>query len=416
MTKSYNNTTHKVLENEINLILLQIPRKQNCGIITTLVSSFIGLAYEAISSFLHHKQNKALHKAVRAMDSKTTIQHNKLMQLENSMLMYGVYNAETLEKLINTVHNIHNTTSSHKRLFAGQQSSLILRSLYANSLGLHHYSINSLLYLRTVQDKCIALYRELIAKLCIYASAIRIFAKGYLPISLVTPLKLKEILNEVKAALWKTNPDYDLVNDRLHLYYDMQLVTFGINKNKNHIIQFLIFIQPYTQKPLILYQLETVPVPIIDKNTQAQSYTHLQVNKPYIALNSETYISIRQQELRTYRRNGYECYCKLFVVKLKSRYSCESTIYFILDAEAIKENCKYKFYFNKTDITPTVLDGGNEIILANWPNDKHIICNINNDIPVKIPIHPYVLVNRSVLCNLWYRSRKSFSSQIFGCM
>ena len=53
----------------------------------------------------------------------------------------------------------------------------------------------------------------------------------------------------------------------------------------------------------------------------------------------------------------------------------------------------------KTDITPTVLDGGNEILLANLPNDKHIICNINNDIPIIIPSHPYVLVNRSVLCN-----------------
>ena len=46
-----------------------------------------------------------------------------------------------------------------------------------------------------------------------------------------------------------------------------------------------------------------------------------------------------------------------------------------------------------------VLDGGNEIILANWPNDKHIICNVNSDIPVKIPSHPCVLVNRSVFCN-----------------
>ena len=45
------------------------------------------------------------------------------------------------------------------------------------------------------------------------------------------------------------------------------------------------------------------------------------------------------------------------------------------------------------------MDGGDEIVLANWPNDKHIICNTNNDIPVKIPSHPYVLVNRSVLCN-----------------
>ena len=53
--KSYNNTMHNILENEINLLLPLIPRKQKCGIITTPVSSFIGLAYEGISSFLHHR-------------------------------------------------------------------------------------------------------------------------------------------------------------------------------------------------------------------------------------------------------------------------------------------------------------------------------------------------------------------------
>ena len=60
------------------------------------------------------------------MDSKTTILHNKLIQLENSMLMYGIYIAETLEKLIDTVHQIHYTTLSHEGLFAGQHSSLTL--------------------------------------------------------------------------------------------------------------------------------------------------------------------------------------------------------------------------------------------------------------------------------------------------
>ena len=49
--KSYNNNMHNIFENEINLLLPQIPRKQKCGFITTLVSSFIGLAYEGISSF-----------------------------------------------------------------------------------------------------------------------------------------------------------------------------------------------------------------------------------------------------------------------------------------------------------------------------------------------------------------------------
>ena len=81
-----------------------------------------------------------------------------------------------------------------------------------------------------------------------------------------------------------TNPDYDFMLDRLPLYYDIPLVTFGIDKDMNLIIQFPVFIQPFTQKPLILYQLETVPVPNLDKNTKAQSYTHLQIRKPYNAL------------------------------------------------------------------------------------------------------------------------------------
>ena len=224
----------------------------------------------------------------------------------------------------------------------------------------------------------------------------------------ITSLKLKEILDAVKTTIRKTNPDYEIAIKRLHLYYNMKLVTFGIDRNKN-LIQFPVFIQPYTQQPLALYQIETVPVPIIDWNTHADSYTHLQVDRPCIALNFETYITIRQQELWTCKRIGYEFYCEeLFVVKHKSKYSCKNAIYFELAPEIIKENFKFTFYYNKTDITPTVLDSGIEIILANWPNDKHIICSIKNDIPVRIPSYPYVLVNRSALCNCGIEVENNF--------
>ena len=108
------------------------------------------------------------------------------------------------------------------------------------------------------------MYRELITQLCTYVSAIRILAKGYLPNTLIKPENLQEMLNEVKISLHIINPDCDLVLDRLHLYYDVQLVTFSIDRDMNLITQFLVFIQPYTQKPLILYQLETVPVLIIE--------------------------------------------------------------------------------------------------------------------------------------------------------
>ena len=102
LINSYN-TSCNILEKEIKL-LPQVKSKQKCGIITTLVSSFIGLAYEGISSFLQYKQNNALHKAVNAMNDKANIHHNKLMKLDDTMLMHGIYNAEMLEKLIKTVH------------------------------------------------------------------------------------------------------------------------------------------------------------------------------------------------------------------------------------------------------------------------------------------------------------------------
>ena len=189
----------------------------------------------------------------------------------------------------------------------------------------------------------------------------------------------------------------------------MKLVTFGIDDKKNFLIQFPLFVQPYTKKQLIVYQIETVLVPILDKNEQAQSYTQLKIDKPYIALHSETYISLHSQELSTCKIIGYEFYCEeLFVVKSKARYSCISAVYFDLGTDIIKENCEFEFFFNKTNIKPSVLDGGQQISLANWPSYKRIMCSFNNGIPKEIPSHPYVLLNRNILCNCDIEAESNF--------
>ena len=122
------------------------------------------------------------------------------------------------------------------------------------------------------------MHDEFITQLQMYAKVIRILSKGYLPISLIPPSKLQEILNAVKNMIQTTNPDYNLVIKRLHIYYDMKFVTFGIDGDRNLIIQFPVFVQPYMQQPLILYQIDTVPVPIIDQNKKANSYIHLQID------------------------------------------------------------------------------------------------------------------------------------------
>ena len=188
---------------------------------------------------------------------------------------------------------------------------------------------------------------------------------------------------------------------RFYLYYDMKLVTFGIDSQKNLIIQFPVFVPPYTQKRLTMYHIETVPVPILDENEQVQSYTQLKIEKPYIVLNTKTYITLCTQELSTCKKIGYEYYCEEpFIVKSKTRYSCASAIYFNLGSEIIKENCEFEFHYNRTDVKPTVFNGGYQIILANWPSYKKIMCAHNNNILINISSHLFVLMNRSILCNL----------------
>ena len=292
-------------------------RKSKRGIFSTIISGFVGLAFEGISSLLHNRTHKVLHKAVCTMNSKVDIQRNRHIQLENTLVMYGVCNAEKLEKLIKYVHALHSRQSMCEKPFAGQITKTYEHcSQMHGDPGIQHYAITSMLYLRIIKDKYIEMYNKFISQLHNYAKVIRILAKGCLSISLVTPLKLKKTLASVKETLIKSNPDYTIVIKWLCLYYDMKLVTFSIDRKRNLIIQFPLFFQPYTQQQLIWYQLETVPVPVIYKNTKADTYTQLQIMKPYIAINTETYINIRQQELTTCKKMGYEFYCEeLFVVK-----------------------------------------------------------------------------------------------------
>ena len=78
-------------------------------------------------------------------------------------------------------------------------------------------------------------------------------------------------------------------------------------------MQFLHFIQPHTQQLLIHYQIEIVPVPIVDLNKEANSYNHLQIDRPYIGLNSEIYILITLQESEHVKRMDMNFFVKNFL-------------------------------------------------------------------------------------------------------
>ena len=115
---------------------------------------------------------------------------------------------------------MQNKTIWNERLFAGKLTYWF--NWYLSEEGVVHYAINSILYINTLKKKYNKMYEKLIHKLELYANAVRILFKGYLLISLLLPMRLKEISDEVKKSIQISSPDYDIVIKRLHLYYDME--------------------------------------------------------------------------------------------------------------------------------------------------------------------------------------------------
>ena len=86
----------------------------------------------------------------------------------------------------------------------------------------------------------------------------------------------------------------------------MKLISFGYDEDFNLLLQFPSFTDPYTQKPLALYQLTIVSVPIKEYNTGINTYTWLQPRKDYLS----NYIPLTTVEVSACKHIGHQYFCK----------------------------------------------------------------------------------------------------------
>ena len=94
--------------------------------------------------------------------------------------------------------------------------------------------------------------------------------------------------------------------------------------------------------------------------------------------------------------------------KVRTKYNLPKCNIFWFKCWHNQRKFEFQYYFNNTDVKPLDLDGGHDIILANWPNSKHVICNHNHNFPNKIPSHLYVLLKRTILCNCGIEAENNF--------
>ena len=67
--------------------------------------------------------------------------------------------------------------------------------------------------------------------------------------------------------------------------------------------------------------------------------------------------------------------------------------------KTITQNCKFDYYYNTT-VLPIILDGGRDVLLANFHGPRSLKCSsINGGLSKSVPEIIYAVVNREILCD-----------------
>ena len=346
-----------------------VHKKKALSALFPAIAGLATIAVESLNSFLQRKRNKAMASGLMAIRQDQSLAWNSLKQLENDFLMYAKYNVAQLQDIVSTVNGLQNRTMQLERLLTGQdlftlQMARMLPDISGRMTFIHKMN----LYVHSVLERQIRLYEWLLRNLKDLLNAIGILRTGHLPPFLFPPTVLENITTNALVMVMKSHPNFVLAIKHLTEYYDMKLAIFGVDTDGNMIVAFPVFVQDNTSQPQTLYEIETVKVPIPDLNTDANSY---------------------------------------------SKHSCGSAIFYKLSKEVVYSVCTFDYYYNTT-VTPSVLDGGIHILLANMLSPKRLVCSQDLHMAHPVPSYPYVLVNRSLLCNCHLESGLTYLLESLG--
>ena len=379
-------------------------KRHKRGIFTAIASTLIPIATEAVTWLIRRKRDKAVNKAIERLDSNNRLARNQLHNLASDFVMYGKYDLETEQGILAQIGLIDNDLKAFQQGTVEFIRNITVKSRSTTSVD----ELRNILFTRVQIDKflmganeAIMMEERLANSLKDMVEGVATLAQGRLSPKILDHSTLNGMIETVKHTLRVNKSAHVVALDRVNKYYDMKLATFMADAANHELtIIFPVLIKPKNLAPMALYEIETVHVPIKDENEQANSYTRVAPHKPYIAVNENHYIQLQIPELRMCKVIDTQYFCEeTFLVKHRSKHTCEAALLYELSDDLIKHHCTIEYYFNKT-VVPSVLDGGDEIVLANFRSQKEISCVSENnfDKPLALPEEDYAKVNRSILC------------------
>ena len=221
---------------------------------------------------------------------------------------------------------------------------------------------------------------------------------GRLMFQVLDPDELDRFLSAIRRQLREERSPFELAFNHTYQFYAEPMVMFT-NTHDQLLVNVPILLRLTTQKPLNLYSIDTLPMPFDTETLDGKNneYTFINNSYPYMVLNEHNYIPLTETQLRMCDKMGSTYYCQnSYVLHQRTQHTCESAIYYKMDAKTITKYCQVKFAAN-VEFTPKVLDAGETMVLFNLPRPWILLCGQEKQ-PTEIEFATYKVVDRKECC------------------
>ena len=373
------------------------------------VAKVVETLFSAATSYHRQRQMRTMRKAISLLDAKTHRLDYQVDMLEHGMM--------AISKVSNTrwkyARRHFKRQAVHLARMQGalRREQLRTRAIQDQMSEIQYHQYELLLadqYLMTVVgtiyphfQRALANYQKMLQQSNNIMLAADSLADKRLSPLLISPAMLQDYLGLVKAEFQREYPTYELVLDQAHHYYRLPLVEHQIAGDML-VIQLPMLFKHYQSGQLSLFALQQVPVPyditVKLPPSLKGNYTQLRLTSEYLAMSDAMYLPLSEPQLRGCHRvtSGYFCE-QLFLQQQAARHTCESAIYHNRPAHEINELCEFD-YLHQYQPRPQILDGGNEVLIANCPVPWTFSCKHGQHIPTDVVAAPYITLHKSALC------------------
>ena len=388
----------KVYENNSNKTIVRKKRFLSLGL------QAAGLIMDGVKMGHDIKAQKKMAKSIKILKKRMGKLDGKIIHLRKDMVSIAQATFADIDRIMKMLKHVHKELNymywqiNKLKIWMLEHEEKIMDLATALALMTEIWS-----RVLDWQNREITLLLNLITEMNHLLDALDNLSTGLLSHTVISPYTMANMIRHVKETLIMNYPEFELVIEETHDYYNVPIGSFSYSEGMLA-IQVPLFIKPKLQIPLILYQLKSVPVPyhmneeMVDPEESRFVYTWLKPSSSMLAMNKDTYIGVEDEDLKKCIYLGQTYICQdVFLMKHRNFHTCESAIYYRQDYDLIKELCNIDYYPH-LEPEPNLLDQGDQLLLTGLTDTWTYYCHAENQLPNPIGTGHYVIVNKTDLC------------------